>query len=82
MQSSGSPPSKTIVITQIRGKGLMIGIQLSAPGAGIVDRCLENGLRINCTQNTVLRFMPSMTVTRQQIDEALTILESALAQEG
>lgn len=70
------------VITQIRGKGLMIGIQLSAPGAGIVDRCLENGLRINCTQNTVLRFMPSMTVTRQQIDEALTILESALAQEG
>ncbi|MBE0536792.1 MAG: aspartate aminotransferase family protein [Phycisphaerae bacterium] len=70
------------VITQIRGTGLMIGIQLNAPGAGIVDNCLEKGLRINCTQGNVLRFMPSMTVTPEQIDEAMTILDSALAQEG
>jgi acetylornithine/N-succinyldiaminopimelate aminotransferase len=70
------------VITEIRGKGLMIGIQLSAPGAKIVDHCLEKGLRINCTQGNVLRFMPSMTVTPEQIDEAMTILDSALAREG
>jgi len=70
------------VIDHIRGKGLMIGIQLTAPGAKIVDDCLEKGLRINCTQGDVLRFMPSMTVTADQIDEAVEILESVLVQES
>ncbi len=60
----------------------MIGIKLTAPGAKIVDGCLEKGLRINCTQGDVLRFMPSMTVTTDQIDEAIEILESVLAQES
>jgi len=73
---------KHSVITGIRGKGLMIGIQLNAPGAGIVDKCLERGLRINCTQGNILRFMPSMTVNREQIDQAMQILDAALAQEG
>ena len=58
--------------------GLMIGIQLNEPGADIVQRCWDNGLRINCTQNTVLRFMPAMNVTAEQIDEAIGILDGAL----
>ncbi len=70
------------LIQTIRGKGLMIGIQLNAPGADIVDNCLENALRINCTQASVLRFMPSMTVTTQQIDEAVGILDAVLAKQG
>ncbi len=70
------------VIDHVRGKGLMIGIKLTAPGAKIVDDCLEKGLRINCTQGDVLRFMPSMTVTSEQIDQAIEILESVLAQES
>ena len=59
----------------------MIGVQLTAPGADIVAKCLEKGLRINCTQDDVLRFMPSMTVTKEEIDQAIKILESVLAQE-
>ncbi len=70
------------VIDHVRGKGLMIGIKLTGPGAKIVDGCLEKGLRINCTQGDVLRFMPSMTVTTDQIDRAIEILESVLAQES
>ncbi len=70
------------LIQTIRGKGLMIGIQLNAPGADIVDNGLENALRRNCTQASVLRFMPSMTVTTQQIDEAVGILDAALAKQG
>ena len=62
----------------MRGIGLMIGIQLDAPGADIVDKCLEKGLRINCTHDTVLRFMPPMTVTKDQIDEAMEILDSVI----
>ena len=68
------------VIDHIRGKGLMIGIQLTETGSEIVDKCLENGLRINCTHDTVLRFMPSMTVTKDQIDQAVEILDGVLSE--
>jgi len=67
------------VIDHIRGKGLMIGIQLTSEGTPIVGKCLEKGLRINCTNETVLRFMPSMTVTQEQIDQAVKILDNVLA---
>ena len=68
------------IIDHIRGKGLMIGIQLTDSGSEIVDKCLEKGLRINCTHDTVLRFMPSMTVTKDQIDRAIEILDDVLSE--
>ena len=58
----------------------MIGVQLDAPGADIVDKCLEKGLRINCTHDTVMRFMPAMIVTKEQIDEAIEILDSVMSE--
>ena len=67
-------------IDHVRGIGLMIGIQLTRPGAQIVSKCLEKGLRINCTHDTVIRFMPPMVVTTEQIDEAVGIFESALSE--
>jgi len=69
---------KHSIIDSVRGVGLMIGVQLNGPGNGIVDKCLQKGLRINCTNETVLRFMPPMIVTRSQIDEAVEILDSVL----
>jgi acetylornithine/N-succinyldiaminopimelate aminotransferase len=68
------------IIDHVRGKGLMIGMQLTMPGGAIVSRCLEKGLRINCTQDTVLRFMPSMTVSQQEIDRAVAILDEVLGE--
>ncbi len=68
------------IIDHVRGKGLMIGMQLTMPGGAIVSRCLEKGLRINCTQDTVLRFMPSMTVNQQEIDRAVAILDAVLGE--
>jgi acetylornithine/succinyldiaminopimelate/putrescine aminotransferase len=56
----------------------MIGVQLNSSGAEIVNKCLENGLRINCTQGTVLRFMPPMIATKSQIDQAIEILDGVL----
>ena len=70
--------AKYPVIDHIRGKSLMIGIQLKINGAPIVAKCLEKGLRINCTHDTVIRFMPSMTITKEQLDMAMSIFESAL----
>ena len=68
------------IIKEVRGKSLMIGVQLASPGSGIVDSCLAKGLRINCTNNTVLRFMPPMIVTKEQIDEAISILDSVMGE--
>jgi acetylornithine/N-succinyldiaminopimelate aminotransferase len=68
------------IIKEVRGIGLMIGVQLVSPGAEIVDKCLTKGLRINCTNNTVLRFMAAMIVTKEQIDEAINILDGVLGE--
>ncbi len=67
-------------ISEVRGRGLMIGIELDIPGAELVSSCLEKGLRINCTHETVLRFMPAMTASKEQVDEALDILETVMTE--
>jgi len=64
-------------IQQVRGLGLMIGVELSIEGKPIVDECRKNGLIINCTQLKVLRIMPALNVTKKQIKQALGILEKA-----
>jgi acetylornithine/N-succinyldiaminopimelate aminotransferase len=70
------------IIDSVRGIGLMIGVQLAGPGGEIVDKCLARGLRINCTNDTVLRFMPAMIVTKEQIDEAISILDGVLGEKS
>ena len=71
---------KHSVIDHVRGIGLMIGIQLTRPGAEIVGKCLEKGLRINCTHDSVIRFMPPMIATQEQIDQAIDIFDSVLSE--
>lgn len=72
--------AKYDIIDHIRGIGLMIGVQLTKPGSQIVDKCLEKGLRINCTHDTVLRFMPPMIATEEHIDKAVSILDEAITE--
>ena len=71
---------KHFIIDHVRGIGLMIGVQLTSSGAEIADKCLEKGLRINCTQDTVLRFMPPMIANQSQIDQAVDILDGVLSE--
>jgi len=73
---------KYAFVREVRGKGLMLGMELDMPGAGIVSRCLEKGLNINCTHDTVLRVMPAMIVTRDEIDAGVEIIDSSLAGES
>ncbi len=68
------------IIDGVSGLGLMIGIQLNEPGADIVNKCWEKGLRINCTQNTILRFMPALNVTQTEIDQAIKILSDVMTE--
>jgi acetylornithine/N-succinyldiaminopimelate aminotransferase len=66
------------IIKEVRGYGLMIGVELTVPGKEIVTRAMQEGLLMNCTHDTVLRFLPPYIVTETEIDHAIAILEKVL----
>ena len=66
------------LIKEIRGLGIMIGVELNIEGDEIVKRCRDEGLLINCTQKNILRIMPPLIVKKGQAGKALKILEKAL----
>jgi acetylornithine/N-succinyldiaminopimelate aminotransferase len=66
------------IIKEVRGLGLMAGIELNREGKIIVEKCIERGLLINCTHDKVLRLMPALNITKKEIDKAIGILDSAL----
>ena len=67
------------LIKEVRGMGLLLGMELSIEGRGIVNECLEHGAIINCTAGNVLRFVPPLIVKEAHIDELCAILEPILA---
>ena len=66
------------VIDYVRGKGLMVGAVCKIPCVDIVKSALEKGLIINCTAGNVLRFVPPLVITEEEIDYGLKILEEVL----
>lgn len=66
------------IIREVRIVGLMIGIELTLEGAPVVQECLNRGLLINCTHDTVIRLLPAMVMTDEQVHEGCDILEDVL----
>jgi acetylornithine/succinyldiaminopimelate/putrescine aminotransferase len=66
-------------IREVRGEGLIIGIDLSVDGAPFVAEALKQGLLINCTHDHILRLLPPFILTAQQVKEGLSKIESVLA---
>ncbi|WP_296879125.1 acetylornithine transaminase [uncultured Methanobrevibacter sp.] len=66
------------VIKEVRGKGLMVGVELTEPGAEYVDKLREAGFLINCTAGNVLRFVPPLIITKADIDEFVKALDELL----
>jgi predicted acetylornithine/succinylornithine family transaminase len=66
------------LIREVRVCGLMIGIELATEGEPIVKACLDRQLLINCTQGTVLRLLPALNVSAEQVNEGLDILTDVL----
>jgi acetylornithine aminotransferase len=61
-------------VREIRGQGLMLGIDLSKPCAALVQRCVDNGLLISVTADTVIRLVPPLILTTAEADEIVAIL--------
>lgn len=74
----GELKKKHPLIREVRGMGLMAGLELEIDGKGIYEECLKRKLLINCTQGNVLRLMPPMVVKEKEIDRAIHILDEAL----
>jgi len=66
------------VIKEVRGRGLMLAVDLNVPGKDIVKQLLEQGFIINCTHETVLRFLPPFVITTKQIDKFVKALRAVL----
>ncbi len=70
--------AKHAVVTDVRGLGLIAGLDFAEDPAPVVAAALERGLIINRTSNTVIRLLPPFIVSKQEIDEAMNMLDAAI----
>ncbi len=66
------------LVKDVRGTGLILGMELTIPGTPIVNQALEKGFILNCTVGKVLRFIPPLIVTNEQVDAVLGVLDELL----
>jgi predicted acetylornithine/succinylornithine family transaminase len=71
--------SRHSAVRDVRGAGLMWGIDIDRPAAAVVEAALQRRLLINRTSDTVIRLLPPYVITEREIDEALPLLEAAIA---
>ena len=71
--------TRRTIIKEVRGQGLIWGIELTRDAAAVVPAGLERGVIVNRTAETVVRLLPPLVITEQDADEALNRLEAALA---
>jgi acetylornithine/N-succinyldiaminopimelate aminotransferase len=71
--------AKFSFIREIRGEGLMIGVELSVEGAPFVSAAMQRGLLINCTHDFTLRLLPPFIITRAQVRDFLRLFERVLS---
>ncbi len=69
-------------IKEVRGRGLIIGLELGFEGSEIVTRCMEKGFLINCTMGNVLRFLPPLIVTSEEVDQLVGTLDGIFGECG
>ena len=65
-------------VREIRGKGLMVGMELAVKCGPVVDYTRENGVLLNCTSDSVLRFVPPLVITQEQIDKVTDVVAQGI----
>jgi acetylornithine aminotransferase len=67
---------KYAFIQEVRGIGLLLGLDLSCDGTSVVKKCMDQGFLINCTQGHILRFIPPLVVQEREVDALLACLDT------
>jgi predicted acetylornithine/succinylornithine family transaminase len=75
----GALAARHAMIREVRGRGLMWGLELDRPASAVVDAARDRGLLINGTATTVVRLLPPLTIAESEADAAVTRLDEALA---
>jgi acetylornithine aminotransferase len=65
-------------ITEVRGRGLLLGIQLNGTADGLVPALMEKGVLVNCVQGDTLRFVPPLIILQEEIDALIQCLDDVL----
>jgi len=66
------------MVEDVRGKGMMLGMEMGMPCANMVDEMRHQGVLVNCTAGNVLRFVPPLVITTEQINEVTDSLDEVL----
>ena len=66
------------IIKEVRGKGMILAVELYKPGSEIVVDCMKNGFLINCIKQNVLRFLPPLNISRKDISSLMPVLSNSL----
>ena len=66
-------------VTDVRGCGLMLGMEVAGEGKSIVESCLANNVIVNCTAGNVIRIVPPLIISKEEIDIVVAALDKALA---
>ncbi len=69
---------ESLEVGKVRGLGLMLGLDMERDCSNIVNKALEHGIVLNCTANTVLRFVPPLIIQKEHVDEAMKALSRLL----
>ena len=66
-------------VKEVRGRGLILGMELTSEGRPVVEHCLANGVIVNCTAGNVIRIVPPLIISKEEIDLVVAALDKALA---
>ena len=67
------------IVKEVRGKGLILGMELTCEGRPVVEHCLADKVIVNCTAGTVIRIVPPLIINKEEIDMVVAALDRALA---
>ena len=70
--------SRHAIVEDVRGMGLLLGMKLKTDGAPLVKQCMQNGFLINCIQDCILRFIPPLIISEEEIDQLTAYLDGIL----
>ena len=66
-------------VKEVRGRGLIVGMELKIEGGSIVKEMMQRGILINCTMGNVLRFLPPLIVTKEEVDQVVEALQEVFS---
>ena len=66
-------------VKEVRGRGLILGMELTSEGRPVVEHCLANRVIVNCTAGSVIRIVPPLIISKEEIDMVVAALDKALA---